>query len=60
MGALELNCPYCYNDISTLVETDKMKQQFIEDCSLCRHPIEYIIECDFNEVVRVMVNQIAQ
>ena len=60
MGALEFNCPYCYNDIVTLVETDKIKQQFIEDCELCKNPLEYIIDCDFNEVVRVMVNPIAQ
>ena len=26
----EFNCPYCYNDISTWVETDKFKQQIID------------------------------
>lgn len=60
MGALEFNCPYCYKDIVTLVETNKVKQQFIEDCELCKNPLEYIIDCNYNQVVRVMVNPIAQ
>ena len=54
------NCPYCYNEVSTWVETDKFKQQFIEDCVECRNPLEMIIDCTFGIIRKVMINPIAQ
>ncbi|MET2984826.1 CPXCG motif-containing cysteine-rich protein [Aureibaculum conchae] len=56
----EFNCPYCRNEVSTLVETDKDKQQFIEDCIECKNPLEMIIDCTYNQIVEVMINPIAQ
>ncbi len=60
MSEHEFNCPYCYNEISTFVETDKIKQQFIEDCTECRNPIEMVIDCMYGIIRKVMINPIAQ
>ena len=56
----EFNCPYCYHEVSTWVETDKVKQQFIEDCVECRNPLEMIIDCTYGKIRKVMINPIAQ
>ena len=60
MNEYEFNCPYCKNEVSTIIETDKEKQQFIEDCISCKNPLEIIIDCVYNEIVNVMINPIAQ
>lgn len=54
------DCPYCRNEVSTWVETNKEKQQFIEDCIECSNPLEMIIDCVYNEIVDVIINPIAQ
>lgn len=56
----EFNCPYCYNEVSTWVETDKFKQQFIEDCVECSNPLEMIIDCVHGAIDAIMINPIAQ
>ncbi|MDY7394042.1 CPXCG motif-containing cysteine-rich protein [Aureibaculum sp. 2210JD6-5] len=53
-------CPYCSVESSTWIETDKAKQQFIEDCIECNNPLEMIIDCTYNKIVEVMINPIAQ
>lgn len=39
-------CPYCWQSISMVVESNYSNQQYIEDCEVCCNPIEisYIIE----------------
>ena len=60
MSEHEFHCPYCYNEVSTWVETDKLKQQFIEDCVECKNPLEMIIDCTAGFIHNVMINPIAQ
>ena len=39
-------CPYCWEQISMVLDTSVTGQTFIEDCEVCCHPIEvhYAVE----------------
>lgn len=40
------SCPYCWEEISMVVDTSVRSQTYVEDCEVCCHPIEihYAIE----------------
>ena len=40
-------CPYCWEEISMLLEPSDQSQQYIEDCEVCCRPIQ--IEFFFQE-----------
>ena len=33
-------CPYCWEQISMLIEPSALEQQYIEDCEVCCRPIQ--------------------
>jgi hypothetical protein len=33
-------CPYCWEEISMLLDTSVSNQTYIEDCEICCNPIE--------------------
>ena len=33
-------CPYCWEEISMLLDTSIYQQTYIEDCEVCCNPIE--------------------
>ena len=33
-------CPYCWEEISMLLEPSNLEQQYIEDCEVCCRPIQ--------------------
>ena len=39
-------CPYCWEQISMVLDTSTPRQTYVEDCEVCCHPIEvsYAIE----------------
>ena len=40
-------CPYCWEDISMLLDVSVSNQKYIEDCEVCCNPIE--IQVNFKE-----------
>lgn len=36
-------CPYCFTEVSILIDTSVPEQQYIEDCERCCNPIEFTI-----------------
>ena len=40
-------CPYCWEQISILLDTSVLNQQLVEDCEVCCNPIE--INVAFND-----------
>lgn len=40
-------CPYCWEEISMLLDPSIPKQQYVEDCEICCNPIE--INLQFEE-----------
>jgi hypothetical protein len=39
-------CPYCWQEISMVLDTSVRRQTYIEDCEVCCNPIEirYVID----------------
>jgi hypothetical protein len=40
------NCPYCWQQISMLLDRSVESQSFIEDCEVCCNPIEISYSVD--------------
>ena len=49
----DLNCPYCGETFTILVDLSQGNHQTIEDCYVCCRPIEFIIESDGAELQRI-------
>jgi hypothetical protein len=43
-------CPYCWEEISMLLDTSVSKQTYVEDCEVCCNPIEVTPEFSGNEL----------
>jgi len=41
-------CPYCWENISILLDPSAADQQFVEDCEVCCNPIE--IRANFQQM----------
>ncbi|MDH3634452.1 MAG: CPXCG motif-containing cysteine-rich protein [Gammaproteobacteria bacterium] len=39
-------CPYCWEEITLLVDGSIENQEYIEDCEVCCRPIDFIVEVD--------------
>jgi len=41
-------CPYCWEQISMVLDTSTPRQTYVEDCEVCCNPIEvsYAVEDD--------------
>ncbi|TVP43075.1 MAG: CPXCG motif-containing cysteine-rich protein [Mongoliibacter sp.] len=53
-------CPYCFEEISMLLDPSIYKQQYIEDCEVCCNPIEISLEMESGELVYFEANSIEQ
>jgi len=40
------NCPYCWQNVSMVLETAEGGQRYIEDCEVCCQPIEISYSVD--------------
>lgn len=43
-------CPYCFTEVSVLVDLSVPQQEYIEDCERCCNPIEFRIIADGRQV----------
>ncbi len=53
-------CPYCWEEISVLLDPSVSRQTYIEDCENCCNPIEFRVEFSENELQVFEVNSIEQ
>ena len=53
-------CPYCWDEISMLLDTSVRKQTYIEDCEICCNPIEISVEFENNELLEFDARNIEQ
>ena len=44
-------CPYCWEEISMLLDTSQNHQKYIEDCEVCCNPIELSITTENNVIL---------
>ena len=53
-------CPYCWEQISMLVDTSQQRQKYIEDCEICCNPIQVSIVTEHQEIVSFEAENIEQ
>lgn len=54
--AVEIQCPYCGENIELSVDCSVEKQSYIEDCQICCRPIEIVVAIDAEGVPNVEVS----
>ncbi|MFO7720153.1 MAG: CPXCG motif-containing cysteine-rich protein [Gillisia sp.] len=53
-------CPYCWEEISMLLDASVTTQTYIEDCEVCCNPIEIYVRFEENELIEFSANSIEQ
>ena len=53
-------CPYCWEEISMLLDSSVRKQTYIEDCEVCCNPTEITPIFENNELISFDANSIEQ
>ncbi|TBW27979.1 CPXCG motif-containing cysteine-rich protein [Gramella sp. KN1008] len=53
-------CPYCWEEISVLLDPSVSRQTYIEDCEVCCRPIEFQVAFENAELVEFRANEIGQ
>ena len=43
---VEVQCPYCWEQFTLLIDGSVESQEYIEDCEVCCRPIDFDIEID--------------
>lgn len=52
-----VGCPYCGESIEILVDCSVAAQDYIEDCSVCCHPIQFNVVIDAQGLPEVTVRR---
>lgn len=53
-------CPYCFEHISFVLETDYGDQEYIEDCEVCCRPIQIHYTCNEDFEIQLLSTDRAQ
>ena len=53
-------CPYCWEEISMLLDTSIRHQVYVEDCEVCCNPIELTVSYEDQELVGFAAQSIEQ
>lgn len=53
MEEVFFTCPYCFTEVSILVDTSVPEQEYTEDCERCCNPIDFQLHCEQGEVQRI-------
>ena len=51
----DIQCPYCWELITVLIDCSVESQEYIEDCQVCCRPIEFEVMIDDDGYPTVMV-----
>ena len=48
-----VQCPYCWERFTLLIDTSVASQEYVEDCEVCCRPIDFSIEIDDSNELNV-------
>ena len=51
-------CPYCWEEISFLIDTSVNNETYIEDCEVCCRPIEVFVQVNEGELVAFQIKSL--
>jgi transcription elongation factor Elf1 len=60
MNEYFFQCPYCWEQISMLLDLSQKHQNYIEDCEVCCNPIQVSILAENQEIVDFQAESIEQ
>lgn len=53
-------CPYCWEEISMLLDPSVRQQTYVEDCEVCCNPIQVSVAFEEEELVEFRAEDIEQ
>lgn len=53
-------CPYCWEQISMLLDSSIKSQTYVEDCEVCCNPIQLKVVFEENALIELNTNSIEQ
>ena len=53
-------CPYCWEDISMLLDPSVRQQTYVEDCEVCCNPIQVTVRFEDEELQEFSAEDIEQ
>jgi transcription elongation factor Elf1 len=53
-------CPYCWEQISMLIDVSQRQQTYIEDCEICCNPIQLSVRIENQEIISFQAENIEQ
>lgn len=60
MNEYFFQCPYCWEEVSILVDVSVSNQSFIEDCEVCCNPIQFTVSVEDSQVSTFQADSIEQ
>lgn len=54
------SCPFCFTEVSILVDLSIANQDYIEDCERCCNPIEFSISSDGENISNIEIQALDQ
>jgi len=57
MLAYFFQCPYCWEEVSILLDKSIANQTFIEDCEVCCNPLEFKVTFNNGDLTNFTVEQ---
>lgn len=51
-------CPYCWQEVSIILDISISRQTMIEDCEVCCNPVEFRYEVKDSEIINFEVIKI--
>jgi transcription elongation factor Elf1 len=53
-------CPYCWQEISMILDLSVEEQNYIEDCEVCCRPIQIYYTTEYSELAEFTADSIEQ
>ena len=53
-------CPYCFEEISMLIDTSIPDQAYVEDCEVCCNPIDLTVRLNGDVITAFEANDLGQ
>lgn len=53
-------CPYCWEEVSMLLDKSVTDQTYVEDCEVCCNPIEFNLQFQNNELIFFELRELGQ
>lgn len=53
-------CPYCWEQISMLLDSSIKSQTYVEDCEVCCNPIQLKVVFEENTLIKLNISSMEQ